>query len=197
MQGTDQSDPTLRGLSRLKFCKSSLLAVAGIALPTQLLAKGIELFLPERRLSFYNTHTGESLKNVTFWSNGTYQPDALTQIHQVLRDHRSGQVAEIDLKLLDQLCLLNQSLKNSEPLHIISGYRSPRTNNQLRNTGGGGVAKHSLHMDGRAIDIRLPGCSVSNLHKAALALKEGGVGYYPNSQFVHLDTGRVRYWSGA
>jgi uncharacterized protein YcbK (DUF882 family) len=196
MEISSISDSDNCGLSRRQFCKSGILALAGLALPTPLLAKGIDLLLPERQLSFYNTHTGESLKNVTFWANGTYQTDALTQIHQVLRDHRSGQVAEIDLRLLDQLCLLNQKLENSAPLHIISGYRSPKTNSNLRNTGGG-VAKHSLHMDGRAIDIRLPGCATSDLHKAAVSLKKGGVGFYPNSRFVHLDTGRVRYWSGA
>lgn len=194
MQKTDANNS---GLSRRQFCKSGILALAGLSLPTPILAKGLDLLLPERQLSFYNTHTGESLKNVTFWSNGTYQTDGLTEIYQILRDHRSGQITKIDASLLDQLFLLNQQLDNDKPLHIISGYRSPKTNNQLRKSGGGGVAKRSLHMDGRAIDIRLPGCNLKHLHKAAVAMKKGGVGYYPSSQFVHLDTGRVRYWSGS
>ena len=185
------------GLTRRKLCKSGLLALAGLALPGQVLAKGAELLLQERSLSFYNTHTGEVLKNATFWSNGTYQRDALAEIDHLLRDFRTGQIAKIDRQLLDQLCLLNKKLGNDQPLHIISGFRSPKTNSQLRNSGGGGVAKHSLHMDGRAIDIRLPGSSTKALHKAAISIKQGGVGFYPESRFVHLDTGRIRYWSGS
>ena len=185
------------GLNRRQFCKSGMLALAGLALPTSVLARGAELCLPERQLSFYHLHTGETLNCATYWAHGTQQNDALTDIYQILRDHRSGEVAEIDLKLLDQLSLLNQVLDNREPLHIISGYRSPATNAYLRKKSqGGGVAKRSLHMDGRAIDIRIPGIDTATLRKAALSLKKGGVGYYPGLRFVHMDTGQVRTWSG-
>ncbi|NIQ96218.1 MAG: DUF882 domain-containing protein, partial [Desulfuromonadales bacterium] len=120
------------GLNRRQFCKSGMLALAGLALPTSLLAKGAELCLPERQLSFYHLHTGETLNCATYWANGTLQHDALTDIYQILRDHRCNEVAEIDIDLLDQLTLLNQVLDNSEPLHIISGFRSPETNAYLR-----------------------------------------------------------------
>ena len=185
------------GLNRRQFCKSGMLALAGLALPTQILARGAEICLPERELSFYHLHTGETLNCATYWANGTLQDNALTDIYQILRDHRSGEVAKIDLDLLDQLTLLNQVLENKEPLHIISGFRSAKTNAYLRKKSqGGGVAKRSLHMDGRAIDIRIPGVDTAALRKAALSLKKGGVGFYPGLKFVHLDTGRFRTWSG-
>lgn len=184
-------------MNRRQFCKSGILALTGLALPTRLLTAGIEVCQPERQLSFFNTHTGESLNCATYWANGTAQPDALTEIYQILRDHRCNEVVEIDLDLLDQLTLLNQVLENREPLHIISGYRSPQTNAYLRQKSqGGGVAKYSLHMDGRAIDIRIPGVDTLTLRKAALSLKKGGVGYYPGLKFVHMDTGSIRTWRG-
>ncbi len=192
----DFRDTKKTGLSRRQFCKSGMLAIAGLALPTPILAQAAELCRPERQLSFFHTHTGETLKCATYWANGTLQSDVLTDIYQILRDHRSNEVAEIDTDLLDQLTLLNQVLDNSEPLHIISGYRSPRTNAYLRKKSQGGVAKRSLHMDGRAIDIRIPGIDTATLRKAALSLKKGGVGYYPESRFVHMDTGRFRTWGG-
>lgn len=193
----NNSNSVIKGISRRQFCKSGMLAVAGLALPVPLLAKGAELCLPDRQLSFLHTHTGETLNCATYWANGTVQTDALTDIYQILRDHRANQVFEIDLKLLDQLTLLNQALNNKEPIHIISGFRSPQTNAYLRkNSQGGGVAKRSLHMDGRAIDIRIPGIDIKDLHHAASSLKKGGVGFYPGLQFVHMDTGRVRYWQG-
>ncbi len=193
----NHNDSTIKGLSRRQFCKSGLLTAAGLALPTTLLAKGAELCLPDRQLSFLHTHTGETLNCATYWANGTIQSDALADIYQILRDHRCNQVAEIDLKLLDQLTLLNQALDNKEPLHIISGFRSPQTNAYLRKKSqGGGVAKRSLHMDGRAIDIRIPGIDIKDVQRAAASLKKGGVGLYPGLKFVHMDTGRVRYWQG-
>jgi len=185
------------GLNRRQFCKAGLLALAGLSLPTRLLAAGADLCLPERQLSFYNTHTGETLNCATYWANGALQHDALADINTILRDHRADLVAEIDFRLLDQLNQLNQLLDNREPLHIISGYRSPMTNNYLRQKSqGNGVAKHSLHMEGRAIDIRIPGVDTQTLHKAARSLKKGGVGYYPGLKFVHMDTGHIRHWKG-
>ncbi len=146
----------------------------------------------DRELSFYNTHTGEKL-SATFWSEGKYLDDALEEINWILRDHRAGIATAIDPKLLDLLYRLQQKVEHPGEFHIISGYRSPATNAML-NKHSSGVAKHSYHMQGKAIDIRLPGFDSSKLRKAAVALKGGGVGYYSRSDFVHMDVGRVRYW---
>lgn len=147
-----------------------------------------------RTLSFYNTHTGERL-SVCYCQKGAYCPDALKQINHILRDHRTGDVQVIDRRLLDLLYIVSQRLAPGMPFHIISGYRSPKTNAQLRKRSSG-VAKRSFHTLGRAIDIRLPGCDTGRLRKACLSLKLGGVGYYPKSDFVHVDTGAFRTWRG-
>jgi uncharacterized protein YcbK (DUF882 family) len=110
-----------------------------------------------------------------------------------LRDHRTGEIEVIDRRLLNQLFILQHKIENHGSFHIISGYRSPKTNARLRKTGSG-VAKRSLHMQGRAVDVRLPGVELKHLRQAALKLHAGGVGYYPKSNFVHLDTGRARFW---
>lgn len=145
-----------------------------------------------RRLAFYNLHTGEKL-SATYWADGGYVPDELGAINHLLRDFRTGDVHTIDPKLLDLLFALDSRLGSSQPFHVISGYRSPKTNAMLH-ARSSGVASGSLHMVGKAIDIRVPGRSLAQLHDAALALRRGGVGYYPKSDFVHVDTGRVRRW---
>ncbi len=145
------------------------------------------------RLAFVNTHTGEKL-DVVYREGPTYLSDALVEIDRLLRDHRSGDVHEIDRALLDQLARLQRLLDaDRRPFHVISGYRSPRTNALLA-ARSGGVATKSLHLQGRAIDIRMPGLELRTLHRAALSMQAGGVGYYARSDFVHLDTGRVRRW---
>ena len=149
------------------------------------------------RLAFVNTHTGESL-DVVYREGGQYLSDALAEIALVLRDHRSGDVHAIDRELLDQLVRLRGLLDvGKRPFHVISGYRSPKTNAMLA-ARSGRVATKSLHLQGRAIDIRMPGVHLATLHRAALsmqaAMQAGGVGYYAKSEFVHLDTGRVRRW---
>jgi uncharacterized protein YcbK (DUF882 family) len=146
----------------------------------------------DRELSFYNTHTGEKLC-ATFWSDGEYLDDAIEEIDWILRDHRADIASPIDPKLLDLLHQLQAKVDQQGEIHVISGYRSPATNDMLSKKSSG-VAKRSYHMQGKAIDIRLPGFDSSKLHKAAVALKGGGVGYYSSSNFVHLDVGRVRYW---
>lgn len=146
-----------------------------------------------RQLAFHNTHTGERLR-VTYWENGKYQRDALREINHLLRDHRRNEVRRIDRNLIDQLFAIRKKLGTSRPMHVISGYRSPKTNAMLRKKGHRGVAKRSLHMSGRAIDIRVPGRSLNRVRLAALSVQGGGVGYYPGPNFVHLDTGRVRRW---
>jgi len=145
-----------------------------------------------RTLSFISLHTGETLEAV-YWRDGAYQPDALVAIDRVLRDHRTGDVGTIDRKLLDLLQALLAGLGSGQPFHVISGYRSAATNAALRRAGRG-VAAGSLHMEGRAIDVRLPGTPLCALRDAARAMEQGGVGFYPSSDFVHLDTGEVREW---
>jgi uncharacterized protein YcbK (DUF882 family) len=146
----------------------------------------------ERSLSFYNTHTGEQLKTC-YWAEGDYVQDGIQEINQILRDHRTGDVYDMDQGLFDLLYLLQTRVENRQTFQIISGYRSPKTNAML-NKKSNGVAKRSYHMQGKAIDIRLNGCDLKQLHKAALSLKAGGVGYYPSSDFIHVDVGRVRRW---
>lgn len=147
-----------------------------------------------RSLSFDNIHTGEKL-DVEYWAQGRYLPDALGEVNHVLRDFRNGAVHPIAPQLLDLLAVLKARLETAEPFDVISGYRSPATNAMLRaEHEHSGVAAKSLHMQGMAIDIRVPGRSLASLHDTALALHGGGVGYYPTSDFVHVDVGRVRTW---
>ncbi len=179
-------------LQRRKFLQFSLAAVAGVGLSAPAFARSAEEGRPDRLLRLYNTHTGESLQT-TYWSEGNYIDSSLEAVNHILRDHRTDQVARIDPDLLDVLYKLTISLSSAQAFHIISGYRSPLTNARLA-AESNGVAKHSMHLDGRAIDIRLPQRDLSVLHAAALKLKAGGVGFYEKSNFVHLDTGRVRAW---
>jgi uncharacterized protein YcbK (DUF882 family) len=181
------------GNGRRGFLKTGLaMTAAGCLFPGKAFAAATKFFSCEKKLSFYNTHTGEDLKTV-YCEEGAFVPQALSNINYILRDHRTGDVKEIDTNLLDLLFTLQQKLKSAEPFHIISGYRSPATNSTLRKSGHG-VAAHSLHLQGKAIDIRLPGFDLKTLHDAAKDLKMGGVGYYPSPCFVHVDVGRVRYW---
>jgi uncharacterized protein YcbK (DUF882 family) len=145
-----------------------------------------------RRLSFYSLHTHESLEAV-FWQDGCLLPAALAEIDWHLRDFRTGDVHRIDPDLLDLLHRLGRALDYDGPIHVISGYRSPETNAMLA-AQSGGVAKNSYHVRGMAIDIRLPGRALREVQHAALDLAQGGVGFYPRSDFVHVDTGPVRSW---
>lgn len=146
----------------------------------------------ERSVALHNTHTGESLKTV-YWSAGHYEPGALRQINRILRDHYSGTIHQMDPRMIDLLFALQHRLGTKKPFEIVSGYRSPATNAMLAAMSDG-VAQHSLHMEGKAVDIRLEGLSVRHLGRAARALRMGGVGQYPDSNFVHVDVGHVRYW---
>jgi len=147
-----------------------------------------------RRLKFENLHTGETLA-LDYWSDGAYHPQALADINKVLRDFRTGEVHAIEPKLLDLLHDLNLGLETTAPYQVISGYPSPRTNAALHEQSSG-VASKSLHMQGMAIDIRVPGRHLGAVHNTALSLGRGGVGFYPSSDFVHVDVGRVRKWNG-
>jgi len=145
-----------------------------------------------RGLAFRNLHTGESV-DVVYRADGQLDYGALREIDWVLRDFRTGEARRVDQRLLDLLWRLRTALDTTEPYEVISGYRSPKTNAMLRSEGRG-VSRVSLHMQAMAIDVRVPGCSLTALRDTALALRLGGVGYYPASDFVHVDVGRVRFW---
>lgn len=145
-----------------------------------------------RCVSFVHTHTGETLR-AAYFTDGSYQADCLARVDHLLRDFRTGDVHPIDPALLDILFDLQVRADRDEPYQVICGYRSPATNAMLHRRSEG-VAVHSMHLEGRAIDIRLGGFSTGALASHARALGRGGVGYYPRSDFVHVDTGRVRYW---
>jgi len=176
-------------LSRRGFLTSIAGVAIGLTAPGAIAATAT---MSDRELSFYNTHTGEKL-SATFWSEGKYLDEGVEEISWLLRDHRADVSTPIDAKLLDLLHQLQAKVEHQGEFHVISGYRSPATNEML-NKRSSGVAKRSYHMLGQAIDVRLPGFDSRKLQKAAIAMKAGGVGYYSNSNFVHLDTGRVRYW---
>jgi uncharacterized protein YcbK (DUF882 family) len=195
--GSGRIDNVTHGcqLSRRQLLRLGAFASIAGAVPEPLWAAVKKFQPPEKHLSFFNTHTGESLKTM-FCCEGEYVPEALESIKHILRDHRANEEKVIDVRLLDLLYDLNGELATNKPFHVISGYRSPRTNATLRERGGAatGVAVHSLHMDGKAIDIRVPGVKLATLKETAAFMRRGGVGYYPASDFVHVDVGRVRYW---
>ena len=145
-----------------------------------------------RELSFYHTHTGKRLA-IEYHNGHSYLIPALNEINQFLSDFRTGEVYPIDRGLLDALFVLQQKSGIENSFEVISGYRSPKTNAKLCKNSKG-VAKHSLHMQGKAIDIRLKGYNTRTLRELAMSMKVGGVGYYRRSNFIHMDTGRVRYW---
>lgn len=145
-----------------------------------------------RALAFVHTHTGERLA-VDYFSGGSYPHDALAAVNHFLRDFRTGEIHTIDPGLLDLLHGLADRTETTRPFEVISGYRSSATNERLRHRSEG-VAASSLHMVGQAIDIRLADVPLEKLQHAALSVRRGGVGYYPKSDFVHVDTGRVRTW---
>jgi len=177
---------------RRRFLRHTAHLAAAGAMP--LLAKPARANVPgARRLALVHTHTRERI-DLVFAVDQRYDPAALAQLNRFLRDHYNGDIGNIDPRVFDQLHRVRQMLGSTGAFDIISGYRSPATNASLREKRGGGVARHSLHMEGRAIDVRLPGASLADLRDAALSLRAGGVGFYPREQFVHLDTGRLRNW---
>ena len=175
---------------RRSFLGWSLGAGCGLLIPG---AKTAAAARPAaRQLAFFNLHTGESVRAV-YWEGGHYIADALDEIDYVLRDFRTGDVRSIDPALLDLVHRLRLAMECDQPVHIISGYRCPATNAMLARRSDG-VAKNSYHVKGMAIDLRLPDRELKDLRAAALTLAGGGVGYYPKSDFVHMDTGPVRSW---
>lgn len=179
--------------SRRLFLRSGVAAVSvGLFLP-KIAHAATRLTGHEKKLALRNLHTGERLQSI-FWAEGKFIPDSLREINYLLRDFRTDEVAEIDPKLLLLIHRLHYAVDATRSTQIISGYRSPKTNAALRRNSNG-VAKKSYHMKGMAIDLRIGGVDLKKLQKAAKSLKSGGVGYYPKSQFIHIDTGPIRYWT--
>jgi uncharacterized protein YcbK (DUF882 family) len=147
-----------------------------------------------RRIALLNLHTDERL-DIEYFRDGAYLPDSLSAIEVVLRDFRTGERHAIDPALMDTLLGVARAVGVDPSFSVISGYRSPQTNAMLHERSSG-VAQRSLHMDGRAIDVRIAGVDCADLAARALDLKRGGVGYYRASDFVHLDTGAFRSWKG-
>ena len=148
---------------------------------------------PAGHLRLYHTHTGEHL-DIVYRHGDTYIPEALAKLDHFLRDHRTGEIHHFDPRVFDVLSDTTAAVgRPAAEIHIVCGYRSPHSNEYLR-THTSGVAKNSLHMRAEAIDVRLPGTSTVALRNAAMALKLGGVGYYPTSDFIHVDVGRLRRW---
>jgi uncharacterized protein YcbK (DUF882 family) len=183
----------LPGLTRRQILTAGVLGSLVCLAPVQALAHLSLTGVQERSLSLLNTHTGERLQEVVYWEKGDYILDALENLNHVLRDHRTNQVHPIDPMTLDLMAAISRKVGTKQPFEIISGYRSPQTNRSLRNNSNG-VAKNSYHMQGKAVDLRLPGVPLKTVRKAALDLRMGGVGYYSKSGFVHIDSGKVRSW---
>jgi uncharacterized protein YcbK (DUF882 family) len=148
---------------------------------------------PERRIFLANPHTGDVFRDV-YYADGRYLPDALKEIDVLMRDHNNDEVTDIDPELIDLLARLRSKIGIAQPIQVTSGYRSPRTNAAARRRNRH-VARNSYHMQGKAVDIRVPGFNLSRLRRAAVELRAGGVGTYPNASFLHLDVGPVRVWS--
>jgi len=174
--------------SRRRVLKAGVAAVTALGLPGAWAATD----RAPRSLAFRHLHTGEELA-ITYFDQGAYDDVALAAINHLLRDFRTGDVHPIRRALLDQLSLVRRTIGSDAPFEIISGYRSPATNDMLHRTSSG-VASRSLHMDGMAIDVRLADTKTRHLRDVAARLRLGGVGYYASSNFVHLDVGRPRQW---
>ena len=187
-RGTDDR----RHVNRRQLLKLGTIATLASLVRHPLLASASQKILPCRDISLLNIHTGEKL-SVEYCAEGEYYDDALLEINHILRDFRTGEVKAIDPQLLNLLHAITTKINPGSQIHIISGYRSPATNLALAKQSGG-VASKSLHMDGKAVDIRIPGCDLNDLRKVTLGMRVGGVGYYAKSNFVHVDTGRVRFW---
>ena len=176
-------------LGRRRFLVGSLSAAAALS---GVARKAAAVTAGPNQLSFYHIHTGEKL-TITYREKGEVVADALAAINHYLRDFRTEQTHVIDVALLDKLHTLYTEFDGRGNFEVISGYRSPHTNEVLRHATTG-VAEHSLHIEGRAIDVRLTSAKTTALRDAAIAMKSGGVGYYAESNFVHIDTGKTRAW---
>ncbi len=180
-------------LARRHFLRRTVQLGAAAVIPAFSVRTALASVPDGRGLALVHTHTHEKI-DLVYADRENYLPSALGSLNRFLRDHYTGDIGRMDPQLYDQLHQVQLLLGSKRAFEVISGYRCPATNANLRNTRSGGVAKKSLHMQGRAIDVRLPGVPLAELHEAALSLRGGGVGFYPRDQFVHLDTGLVRNW---
>ena len=198
----DMSEETIQllgdGLNRRDVLKAGLTGMLGI-LPVLVLgslpAQASTFAAPKAdafNITFRNQHTGETFSGA-YRVGGKYLPDAFDRINEILRDFRTGEVFPVDPRIIDILYMTHRKAGVSQPYEVLSGYRSPRTNSML-NRVSEGVAQHSLHLTGQAVDVRLPGYSTKKLRNLAVNIRAGGVGYYADSNFVHIDTGKVRTW---
>lgn len=176
-----------RSMSRRSFLSASLCTAAGLLLPDTVLAMRKE----SKRLRFYHTHTGRNME--IKYSPGGYRGSVRQALEDFLCDFRTGEKHALDPRLFDSLYAIQNRCAQQASFEIISGYRSPKTNAYLRKNSSG-VARKSLHMQGRALDIRIPELPTSTLRDLAMQLHDGGVGYYPASDFIHIDTGHKRSW---
>ena len=177
--------------ARRHFLRHSVSLAAG-AVPG--LATPARASMPGARGARHGAHPHPRADRPRLCRAGTLRARSLGLLNRFLRDHYTGEVGVIDPQVFDLLHRVRQVLGSTAAFEVISGYRGPATNSLLRATRGGGVASKSLHTEGRAIDVRLPGVALADLRDAALSLRAGGVGYYPRERFVHIDTGRVRHW---
>ncbi len=204
---------SLSNISRREFLKkSAIIATGAMVMPSETLASWGDEFAWDKELeplfestsiftqdsakslSFYNVHTGKK-SDLTYYENGQYIDEALDEIDLIMGDYRADQYININRRLIDTLYDIKKLSRSRKPINILSGYRSPKTNRYLRrNTRG--VAKNSYHMSGMAVDINISDVSLSNLRNVATTLRKGGVGYYPRSNFVHIDMGGYRTWRG-
>jgi len=218
MKRGDQHNLSEAKIERRRFLKMGVAATATLLIPGAALAddwiriepevprprarlRPIRMVVPRtgdnrgasaRELAFYNVHTGESLKTV-YYEDGHYVPGALHEVNYFFRDFRANEIKPIDTQLLDVLYDIRGELGTNRPFNLVSGYRSAATNAWLASFSEG-VARHSMHVEGKASDVHVPGVQLADLQRAALMLGAGGVGYYPRAGFVHVDTGRVRRW---
>ena len=176
-------------MNRRQFLSAAALTAGALVLEHPAISWALEI---PRSLSFYHTHTGEKL-DITYGGPENYDWKALREVNHFLRDFRTGEVHRIDPQLLDILAAIRETFGGQGTFDVISGYRSPKTNQQLRSQSTK-VAKRSLHMEGKAIDIRMPGIETKKIQQCAIYMQRGGVGFYGKSDFVHLDTGWVRAW---
>lgn len=186
-------------MDRRTFIKgATTMLVGSIILPPSEIYASVNIINPkkyQKSLSMYNVHTDEILENIVFEENGFVIEDAIMQFNYLLRDRRTNEIADMDIDLLKRIFELEKNLNTKDIINVLSGYRSKKTNELLRKQSSG-VAKHSMHLEGKAIDLNFPTRKLVDVKNVANKMKFGGVGYYPKSQFIHLDTGKVRHWKG-
>lgn len=187
------------GVNRRDVLKAGLTGMAGVlpllllgSLPAEAASFAASPRSQAYNITFRNQHTGETFSG-PYRVGGRYLPDAFEQINLIMRDFRTGEVFPVDPRVIDILYMAHRKTGARQPFEVLSGYRSPRTNDMLRRSSEG-VATHSLHLTGQAVDVRLPDYSTRQLRNVAVGMRAGGVGYYADSNFVHMDSGKVRTW---